>query len=118
LVNIFKKTITRPLPANAELFDHEVTGFKVRFASWRDRAGKTQNAQTTVSKGGTIRIRLKTSTRTAKYRDGEGVVREVMTGCFNLQDARSKLAESTRTAELARIQPLMTRGDKHDGNAL
>jgi hypothetical protein len=45
---------------------------------------------------------MEAATFTAKYRDGEGIVREVATGCRDEQAARSVLARLERRAELVK----------------
>lgn len=43
---------------------------------WKDRRGKKRSAEVTEGRGGELRIKTEAATWTAKYRDGEGVVRE------------------------------------------
>jgi hypothetical protein len=75
--NVFKKTVTRPTPPNAEI----ITRQGVRLARWRDTKGKTKTAPVTTAKDGAERIRDESSTFVARYRDGDGMVVEVSTGC-------------------------------------
>ena len=93
---VFKKTFTKPLPADAELFTREGQ----QFARWKDAKGKTRKALVTASKDGQPRILIEAKTYTAKYRDGDRIVREVSTGCRDEQAARSVLADLERRAEL------------------
>ena len=104
MATIFKKTVTRSLPPNAELFTREVKGIVVRLARWRNRFGKMQTAETTVGQDGAIKIKVKAVTYTAKFRDGEGIVREVSTGCRDKQAAQSVLSKLTNRAELVKAQ--------------
>ena len=67
---VFKKSFTKPLPADAELFTRE--GQKI--ARWKDAKGKTRKALVTASKDGGARILIEAKTYTAKYRDGGRVV--------------------------------------------
>ena len=46
-----------------------------------------------------LRIRSEAGAYTAKYRDGEGIVRDVATGCRDTQAAQSILADLERRAE-------------------
>ena len=77
---VYRKTYTKPLPDDAELFTRKGE----RFARWKDSKGKTRNAKVTAGKDGLTRITVEAGTFTAKYRDGAGVVREVSTGCKDL----------------------------------
>lgn len=95
---IFKKTVTKPLPAGAEIIERQ--GKKL--ARWKDGRGKARSAPLTIGQGGAERIVVKARTYTAKYRDGEGIVREVATGCRDEAAARSILADLERRAELVK----------------
>jgi integrase len=97
---VFKKTFTKPLPADAELFTREGE----QFAKWKDSKGKTRKALVTASKEGEPRILIEAKTYTAKYRDGGRIVREVSTGCRDEQAARSVLADLERQAERIRTK--------------
>src|ERR1019366_4341275 len=103
---VFKKTFTKPLPADAELFTREGE----QFARWRDVKGKLRKAKVTASKEGKPRILIEAKTYTAKYRDGGRIVREVSTGCRDEQAARSVLADLERRAELVKAG-VMTSGE-------
>src|ERR1043165_2542181 len=94
---VFKKTFTKPLPKEAELFTR---GGK-QYARWKVK-GKTRKAVVTASKDGQARILIEARTCTAKYRDGSGIIQEVATGCRNEQAARSVLADLERRAELVK----------------
>ena len=74
---VYRKTVTKPLPAGAEIFTRKGE----RFARWKDAKGKTRTAGLTTSKDGADRIVITASTFMAKYRDGSGLVVEVATGC-------------------------------------
>ncbi|MCS7466151.1 site-specific integrase [Stieleria sp. ICT_E10.1] len=97
--------------------ESEATARKgVEFAQWRDLSGKLQAAALTRAKSGEPRIKVLASKWTAEYRDGEGVVREVATGCRDKQAAMAvldelktqadKVAELTRLLDAARQRPL------------
>ena len=64
--NVFKKTVTRPLPPGAEI----ITRQGVRLARWRDGKGKMKTAPVTTGKDGAERIRDESGTYVARYRDG------------------------------------------------
>lgn len=90
---VYRKTVTRPIPPNAEV----VTRAGEQLARWKGRDGKPRTAPV---RGG--RIITTAATFTAKFRDGEGIVREVATGCRDEQAARRILADLERRAELVR----------------
>jgi integrase len=99
---VFRKTFTKPLPANAETFVRKGE----RFARWKDRRGKTRTAPVTVPRkgkwAGRERIVLESPYYVAKYRDGAGVVQVAPTGCRDETAARQVLADLERRAELVR----------------
>jgi hypothetical protein len=93
--NVFKKTVTRPLQPNAEI----ITRQGVRLARWRDAKGKMKTAPVTTRKDGAERIRDESGTYVARYRDGDGFVVEVSTGCRDKTAAENVLADLKRKAE-------------------
>jgi integrase len=95
---VFRKTFTKPVPADAESFERKGQ----RFARWKDRRGKTRTARLTLGKDGTERLLLESPCFVAKYRDGAGIVRELATGCRDETAARQVLADLEREAELIR----------------
>jgi integrase len=95
---VFRKQVTRPLPAGAEVFVRHGE----RYARWKDRKGKTRTAPVTTGKDGTDRIVTESPYFVAKYRDGSGVVCVEPTGCRDETAARQVLAELERRAELVR----------------
>jgi integrase len=90
---VFKPFVTRPLPDGAQI----VTRAGKRVAVWTDASGKKRQAPATA--GDTPRIRERAGTYSAQYRDGDGVVRRVPTGCKSLDTARAVLAELESRAE-------------------
>lgn len=72
MATVCRKTYTKPLPTDAELFTRKGE----RFARWKDAKGKTRTAKVTTGKDGSKRIIVEATTYTRKYRDGSGVVRE------------------------------------------
>jgi integrase len=95
---VFKKQVTRPLPADAEI----VVRKGKRVARWRNSRGKPRTAPVTKGRDGSERIVTESPYYVAKYRDGAGIVRIVPTGCKDETAARSVLADLERTAELIR----------------
>ncbi len=95
---IFKKPITRPLPDGAEI----VTRQGGRVATWRDSRGKLRTAPITVGRDGSLRIRDRSKTYFARYRDGNGDLVEVSTQCRDETAARQVLANLERRAERVR----------------
>jgi len=91
--SVFKPFVTRPLPEGAQL----VTRAGKRVAVWTDASGKKRQAPATA--GDTPRIRERVGTYVAKYRDGDGVVRRVSTGCKSRDAARAVLADLEGRAE-------------------
>ena len=95
MATVYKKTVTRPLPADARI----ITRKGKQFAEWIDRRGKKRKAELTDS---ATRIKTTSGTWYAKYRDGDGVVVDVSTGCHDKQAAQSVLADLVATAERVR----------------
>jgi integrase len=91
--SVFKPFVTRSLPDGAQL----VTRAGKLVAFWIDASGKKRQAPVTA--GEKPRIRERASTYSAQYRDGDGVVRRVPTGCKSLDAARAVLAELESRAE-------------------
>lgn len=95
---VYRKTVTRPLPAGAEI----IVRNGERLARWKPVKGKSRTEPVIMGQDGTDRIATTAATFTAKYRDGAGVVREVSTGCRDEQAARRILADLERRAELVK----------------
>jgi integrase len=93
-----KKTFTKPIPPNAELFEKNGK----QFVRWIDGRGRKQTAPTTTGRDGSLRIVLETGRWLAKFRDGSGVTHEVSTGCKDRSAAQTMLTELERRAELVR----------------
>ena len=91
MASIFKKMFTRDLPAGAKIVERN--GKKV--AQWKSD-GRLQSAELT--KSGT-RIKVRSSTWTAKYRDGDGIVQEVSTGCVDKVAAMAVLNDYVAMAQ-------------------
>ena len=108
MATVYKKKVTRPFPANADI----ITRDGKQYAQWKDRKGKSQRAEVTIGQDGSPRIRTEAGTYTAKYRDGEGIVREVSTGCRDKQAAMGVLKELTDRAELVKAKILSPDQDR------
>lgn len=98
MATVYRKTFTKPLPEGAELFEQK----GVPHARWLDSRGKVRVAQVTTGRDGAARVSVTASTFTAKYRDGQGVLREVATGCRTKSGAMSKLKDLLERAERVR----------------
>jgi len=106
---VYRKAVTKPLPANAEFFTHKGK----RFARWTDAKGrkrKTHKAEVTTGQDGVERILILSRTYYANYRDGGGRVRVVPTGCRDEDAARRVLSDLERRAELVKAG-VMTSGE-------
>ncbi len=77
MASVFKKIVTRPLPPDAEI----ITRQGKQLARWRDGKGKLKTSPVTIGKNGAERIRGESRTLIARYRDGNGLVVGVLTGC-------------------------------------
>src|SRR5271166_3525036 len=110
--SLFKKTVTRPLPPGAEI----ITRQGERLARWRDGKGKMRTAPVTTGQNGADRIRDESGTYVGRYRDGNGLVVEVSTGCRDKTAAQSVLADLERQAERVRaglLTPAEARSAEH-----
>ena len=74
---IYKKCLTRPLPAHAEIVAHQ--GEWV--ARWQIARGERRTAKVITGCDGTRRISSRAKAYTARYRDAQGQMRDVPTGC-------------------------------------
>src|SRR5258706_908604 len=90
---IFRPTVTKPLPPGAV-----VTGDTAR---WRSRFGDARSAPVRTTPRG-ICIVIESTKFLARYRDGQGVVQTVPTGCKDATAARAVLADLERRAELVK----------------
>ena len=95
---ILKRTYTKPLPKNAELFERKGQ----TFARWIDGKGKKQTAPVITGRNGDLRIRKEARTKTVQYRDADGIVQRVATGCRDAGAAANVAAELKKTTELVR----------------
>ena len=95
---VYKETYTKPCPDNAESFKRKGQ----RYVRWVDGRGKKKTAKLTTSANGDKRILMESNTYTAKYRDGNGVIQKVSTGCRSLDAAKSVLADLEKRADKVR----------------
>ncbi|MBL8815962.1 MAG: site-specific integrase [Planctomyces sp.] len=96
------------MPKNAELFTKQGE----QYARWKPSRGRVRTARVTIGKDGLPRIVDTAGTFTARYRDGEGIVREVATGCRDEMAARAVLGELERRAELVLAKIISPAEDK------
>lgn len=99
-----RKKFTRPLPDGAELFTRKGE----RFAKWKDGKGKTKTAPATTGGDGSPRIVATSRKWLAKYRNGDGLVVEVSTGCTDKAAAEQRLRELERQADRVRAGVVTT----------
>jgi len=95
---VFRKAWTSPLPPGADVVS--VRGCPT--ARWRLRNGTLRTAEVLTDARGRVRIRGRTATFVAKFRDGAGVIVEIPTGCKDETAAKAVLANLERRAELMR----------------
>lgn len=111
MATIYRKTVTKALPDDAELFERKGE----RLARWKDAKGRMRTAPVTVpSKGthaGKTRIVITSRTFTAKFRNGSGIVVEHPTGCRDESAARQVLADLVRRAELVKANVMTAAED-------
>jgi integrase len=117
MATLFKKQFTKPLPPDAKIVSRTVKdrsgqSESKQFAQWTDRSGKKRTAEVTTGKDGSLRIKAEAATWTAKYRDGQGIVQEVATGCTDKQAAMSVLNDLTTRAELVKAKVLSPEQDQ------
>ncbi len=112
MATVFRKSVTKRLPDNAEIFTRKGE----QFARWKDGKGKSRSAPIIAGRDGSERIVIQASTFTAKYRDGQGIVREVATGCRDETAARSVLAQLQRRAELVKAKVITSDEDATSGH--
>jgi len=111
MATVFRKTYTKPLPANAEV----LTRKGERCARYVDAKGRTRVVKMTTGKDGTERIIVEAATYTAKYRNGAGLVVEKATGCRSKDGANSVLKQLTDRAEKVRAG-VLTQGEDAAAN--
>jgi integrase len=96
---VYRQQVNRPLPPTATIS----TRNGKRVARWRTKAGKWTTAEVVTRPDGREIIRVESGTYYAKYRDADGIVRVVPTGCRSEDAARQALARLERDAERVRV---------------
>jgi integrase len=92
---VFRKCVTRPVPPTATITSQSGK----RVARWRTRASKWATAEVIARPDGREMISVESGTYYAKYRDGDGIVHVIPTGCRSEDAARQALARLERDAE-------------------
>lgn len=109
MATLFKKQYTKPIPDGAQIIARTVKGESKQFAQWTDRRGKKRTAELTANGK---RIKAEATTWTAKYRDGEGMVCEVATGCRQKDAANAVLSDLLKRAEHVKSNILSPEQDR------
>ena len=115
--SVKKKTITRKLPKGAEV----LTRRNRQYAQWIGRNGRKRTASVKKGRSGTLRIQEHTQVYYAKYRDGQGDLCEVSTGCRDKQAAMIVLRNLESQVEKVKsgiISPDEDRIAKHQATPL
>ena len=113
---VFKKHVTRALPFGATVSnkrrratvkelrrDPEQATVAEQVATWRDRTGEKHSGVVILGADGSQRVRVESGTYYAKFRDGDGLVQELPTGCRDKQAAQAKLSELERMADRVKV---------------
>jgi len=104
--HVYKETYTKPLPDGATLTERKSKGAVQIVAAWKDAAGKTRTAPVTIPdagpNAGKPRIIIESATYSAKYRDGQGIIRKEATGCRDKGAAQAVLSRILRRVELTK----------------
>ncbi|HSW47238.1 MAG TPA: hypothetical protein VLM89_16870 [Phycisphaerae bacterium] len=112
LPTVYKPTVTRPMPAEAELFEQDGRPH----ARWRDGRGRLRTAPVVVpDKGpyaGQQRIALESDRYVVRYRDAEGVVRTASTDCRDERQARQLLEQLVSQAAASCPKPAAAGGER------
>ena len=105
MANLFRPIVTKAVPANAE----RVTRKGAVHARWTDRRERSHTAPV-ISVDGVERIRLTTSCWYFRFRDADGLVQTVSTGCHDKVAAESVANQIRRQSELVKAK-IMSRAD-------
>jgi hypothetical protein len=114
---VFKKTVTKPLPAGAEVVEQRGRPL----ARWKDNRKKTRTAPVTQGRDGSTRMVVTVSRWYCRYRDHRGVEVERPTGCRDEAAARQVLADFERREERVRaglLTPAEDRISRHQAAPL
>ena len=114
---VFKQTVTRVLPTNATIKPRRrtATASELRknprqttiaetLASWIDRTGEKRVGLVIEDGSDSNRVRVESTTYYARFRDGDGIVRTVPTGCKEKKSAMAILSSLTNRAELVKAK--------------
>jgi integrase len=113
--SVFRKMKTKPLPDGAEVFTRRrkvtvrqpdgtkrVDRVTEQCARWKDAKGRNRAELVTTGEDGSLRLRLESGTYFAKYRDHDGTVRVVPTGCREEDNAKQVLADLEKQTDRVR----------------
>ena len=119
--SIKRKSVTRPLPDGAEIVQRRRAATKQELrlnpaqryvseevAKYRNKSGEKCIAAIVRRLDGSLAMRCKSETYYAKYRDADGIVREIPTGCREIETARARLAELVKEAERVKVGVVST----------
>jgi len=98
MATVYRKKIIRPMPKGAEI----VAQRGKQLACWRDGRDRKRTAEIAVGRDGVVRIATRTATYYARYRDANGQMRDLATGCRDETAARAVLADLVRRSELVK----------------
>jgi len=107
---IYRKSYTKPLPAEAEIF----TRRGEKYARWKD--GRDKRCQAKLSADGK-KVIIESPVWYARYRDAEGIERRVSTRCRDEQAARNVLAIMVKESEKVKAGILSSQEAKMGKNA-
>jgi len=96
---VFRKRVTKPLPAGAEIVTRKTRQRTERHARWKNAKGKSCSAPVQPGNDGTDRIVIIAETYTAQYRDANNVKQEIPTGCRTEEAARAILSQLMERAD-------------------
>jgi integrase len=94
MATVFRKTVTRPLPASAKLIQKNGEPYAV----WTS-GNRKQEARVVTQQDGSTRVVAKTKTYYAKFRDGNNILVERPTGCTTEAAAKQVLNDWLSRAE-------------------
>ena len=101
---LYRKTFTKAIPRGAELFTRKGE----RFARWSDGRGRTRTAKVTSNQHGVDRLVFTSPFWRLRYRNGDGVVCDVSTGCRDevaAQGVANGLLRRTELVKAGTIKP-------------
>ncbi len=96
--SVYRSKYTKPVPSDAELFQKKGK----LHARWVDGKDKKHSHAVQRNAKGELRYTRQAATYTAKYRDGQGIVRTVSTGCREKTAAQAVLNDLLKRSEQVR----------------